>query len=193
MIIFTSGISAGQQLRVAATDMYLPRQRGLALGFIATGSLVGIALSPGVMALADLIAARTGHSALGLPWLMMPVLILGGMILVFFVHPDPKEIGMHLERYYPGYTPPPKLARGQGGGIQLVEPAPSADDAARDPVELRRAGQHGDRHGADLARAVASRPLAHRDRVLALVPRRRHVRLHHPARLGVRPLSAASG
>ena len=41
---------------------------------------------------------------------MMPVLILGGMILVFFVHPDPKEIGMHLERYYPGYTPPPKLA-----------------------------------------------------------------------------------
>jgi MFS family permease len=113
MIIFTSGISAGQQLRVAATDMYLPRQRGLALGFIATGSLVGIALSPGVMALADLIAARTGHSALGLPWLMMPVLILGGMILVFFVHPDPKEIGMHLERYYPGYTPPPKLARGK--------------------------------------------------------------------------------
>ena len=113
MIIFTSGISAGQQLRVAATDMYLPRQRGLALGFIASGSLVGIALSPGVMALADLVAARTGHSALGLPWLMMPVLILGGMILVFFVHPDPKEIGMHLERYYPGYTPPPKLARGK--------------------------------------------------------------------------------
>ena len=49
MIIFTSGISAGQQLRVAATDMYLPRQRGLALGFVATGSLVGIVLSPLVM------------------------------------------------------------------------------------------------------------------------------------------------
>ena len=44
---------------------------------------------------------------------MLPVLILGGIILVFFVHPDPKEIGMHLERYYPGYTPPPKLASGQ--------------------------------------------------------------------------------
>ena len=188
MMIFTSGISAGQQLRVAATDMYLPRQRGLALGFVATGSLVGIALSPRVMALADLVAARTGHSALGLPWLMMPVLILGGMILVFFVHPDPKEIGMHLERYYPGYTPPPKLARGQEAEFNSWEPAPPAADAARDPVELRRAGQHGDRHGADLARAVASRPLADRDRVLAFVPCRRHVRLHHPARLGVRPL-----
>ena len=72
---------------------------------------------------ADLIALRTGHDALGLPWLMMPVLILGGMILVFFVHPDPKEIGMHLERSYPGYTPPPKYA-GQGGGVQLLESAP---------------------------------------------------------------------
>ena len=80
------------------------------------------------------IAQRTGHSALGLPWLMMPVLILGGMILVFFVHPDPKEIGMHLERYYPGYMPPPKLARGQEARVQLLGSAPHADDAARDPV-----------------------------------------------------------
>ena len=113
MIVFTSGISAGQQLRVAATDMYPPRQRGLALGFVQTGSLVGILLSPLVMGLADVISQRTGHSALGLPWLMMPVLILGGMILVFFVHPDPKEIGMNLERYYPGYVPPPRPANGQ--------------------------------------------------------------------------------
>ena len=113
MILFTMGISAAQQLRVAATDMYPPRMRGLALGFIATGSLVGIALSPLVMGLAELIAQRTGHDALGLPWLMMPVLILGGMMLVIFVRPDPKEIGMHLERYYPDYVPPPKLAPGK--------------------------------------------------------------------------------
>jgi MFS family permease len=113
MILFTSGVSAGQQLRVAATDMYLPRQRGLALGFIATGSLVGIALSPLVMWIGDLISHRTGHDALGLPWLIMPILILAGIILVFFVRPDPKEIGMHLERYYPGYTPPPKLPKEQ--------------------------------------------------------------------------------
>jgi MFS family permease len=114
MIVFAMGISAAQQLRVAATDMYRPRQRGLALGFIATGSLVGIALSPLVMGLADIIAQRTGYNALGLPWLMMPVLILGGMVLVTFVRPDPKEIGMHLERYYPDYVPPPKLATSQG-------------------------------------------------------------------------------
>jgi MFS family permease len=113
MIVFTMGISAAQQLRVAATDMYPPRMRGLALGFIATGSLLGIALSPLVMALADAIAQRTGAEAIALPWLMLPVLIFGGMILVTFVRPDPKQIGVHLERYYPDYRPPPKLAAGQ--------------------------------------------------------------------------------
>ena len=113
MIVFTMGVSAGQQLRVAAADMYPPRMRGLALGFIATGSLVGVALSPLVMALAEMVSARTGHSALGLPWLMMPALILAGMMLVTFVRPDPKEIGMNLQRYYPDYTPPPKRAAGE--------------------------------------------------------------------------------
>lgn len=109
MVIFTMGISAAQQTRVAAADMYPPRMRGMALGFVATGSLIGIAISPMVMALAEIVAHRTGHDALGLPWLMMPVLILGGMLLIGFVRPDPKEIGMHLERYYPGYVPPPRL------------------------------------------------------------------------------------
>src|SRR5262249_4120451 len=113
MVVFAMGISAGQQLRVAATDMYPPRMRGLALGFIAMGSLVGIVLCPMVAALADYIASRTGSAPIALPWLMMPVLILGGMILVAFVQPDPKQIGMHLEHYYPDYTPPPRLAAGQ--------------------------------------------------------------------------------
>jgi MFS family permease len=110
MIVFTMGVSAGQQLRVAAADMYPPRMRGLALGFIATGSLVGVALSPLVMVIAEVVSQRTGHTALGLPWLMMPALILMGMVLVMFVQPDPKEIGMNLQRYYPDYVPPPKRA-----------------------------------------------------------------------------------
>jgi MFS family permease len=107
------GVSAAQQLRVAAADMYPPRMRGLALGFIATGSLVGIALSPLVMGLGEIVGQRTGADSIGLPWLMLPVLIVGGMILVRFVQPDPKEIGQHLERYYPSYAPPAKPA---GGG-----------------------------------------------------------------------------
>lgn len=113
MLIFAMGVGGSQQLRVAAADMFPPRMRGLALGFIATGSLIGIALSPLVMWLAELVGARTGLAAIGLPWLMLPALILMGMVLVKFVQPDPKEIGMNLERYYPDYVPPPKRAPGQ--------------------------------------------------------------------------------
>jgi len=113
MLIFTMGISASNQLRVAATDMYLPRMRGMALGFIATGSLLGVVMSPLVMMLAEHIAQRTGAEAIALPWLMLPIMVLGGMILVIFVSPDPKEIGMHLERYYPDYVPPPKRQTGE--------------------------------------------------------------------------------
>jgi MFS family permease len=128
MVLFAMGVSAASQLRVAATDMYPPRMRGLALGFVATGSLVGIALSPLVMGIAEIASQRTGHAAIGLPWLMLPVLIAGGMLLVKFVRPDPKEIGLNLQRYYPDYVPPPKPAGGQGvefSARQLLKFAPT--------------------------------------------------------------------
>jgi len=128
MVLFAMGVSAASQLRVAATDMYPPRMRGLALGFVATGSLVGIALSPLVMGIAEIVSQRTGHAAIGLPWLMLPVLIAGGMLLVKFVRPDPKEIGLNLQRYYPDYVPPPKPAGGQGAEFsarQLLKFAPT--------------------------------------------------------------------
>jgi MFS family permease len=128
MLIFTMGIGAAQQLRVAAADMYPPRMRGMALGFIATGSLVGIAIGPMVMWIAESVAARTGLEPLGLPWLMMPALILAGMALVTMVHPDPKEIGTHLQRYYPNYTPPeraPGVYRAHFDGRSLLKNKPT--------------------------------------------------------------------
>jgi MFS family permease len=109
MLVFGMGMNAAQQLRVGAADMFPPRLRAQALGFVATGSLVGLAISPLLMWLSEGIAARTGHEAVALPWLMVPTLILFGMLLVTFVRPDPKEIGMNLERYYPDYKPSPRL------------------------------------------------------------------------------------
>ena len=128
MVLFAMGVSAASQLRVAATDMYPPRMRGLALGFVATGSLVGIALSPLVMGSPKSCRSAPGHAAIGLPWLMLPVLIAGGMLLVKFVRPDPKEIGLNLQHYYPDYVPPPKPAGGQGAEFsarQLLKFAPT--------------------------------------------------------------------
>lgn len=108
MIVFAMGMYAAQQLRVGATDMVLPHMRGQALGYIATGSLVGLVISPLVVYAAEHLAHRVGMNPLSLPWFFLPVLILAGMALVGFIHPDPKEIGQNLQRYYPGYVPPPR-------------------------------------------------------------------------------------
>jgi MFS family permease len=108
MLIFGMGFNAAQQMRVAAADMFPPRLRATALGFVATGSLIGLVISPILMWISEITAGQTGIEPIALPWLMVPPLILVGMVLVTFVRPDPKEIGMHLERYYPDYTPPPK-------------------------------------------------------------------------------------
>ena len=47
MLIFGMGFNAAQQLRVAATDMYPPRLRALALGFVAAGAMLGLLIAPG--------------------------------------------------------------------------------------------------------------------------------------------------
>jgi len=107
MLVFGMGMSAAQQLRVAATDMFPPHLRAQALGYVALGSLVGLAISPLVISGAETLALKVGEEPLALPWLLLPVLIVMGMLLIAWVRPDPKEIGMHLERYYPDYSPPP--------------------------------------------------------------------------------------
>lgn len=108
LLVFAMGMNAAQQLRIAATDMLPPQRRGQALGYVALGSLFGLLFFPPMMRFSETFASSFGLHALGLPWLLIPLLILPGMILVKLVQPDPKEIGMNLERYYPGYTPPPQ-------------------------------------------------------------------------------------
>ena len=106
MTIFGMGMSGVQQLRVAATDMYPHFHRAQALGYLALGSLVGLVFSPIIISGSEKFALANDLNALALPWFLLPVMIISGMAMVFFVHPDPKEIGMNLGRYYPGYTPP---------------------------------------------------------------------------------------
>ena len=99
LLVFGMGMNASQQMRVAATDMYPPRMRAQALGYVALGSLFGLVLSPFIVHLAEAAGRALGHEPLGIAWLFMPVLIIGGGIVVNFVRPDPKEIGMNLRDY----------------------------------------------------------------------------------------------
>jgi MFS family permease len=107
ILIFGAGISAGYQLRVAAADMYPPSQRAQGLGYVLTGSLAGALGGPVLIAAAHAWSGTLGLDPLALTWLLIPTVIVPGMGLVLAVHPDPKEIAAHLERYYPDYRPPP--------------------------------------------------------------------------------------
>ena len=105
MLVFGMGMNASQQLRVAAADMYPSRMRAQALGYVALGSLFGLVLSPVMVKGAEWLSELTGADPLGLPWLFLPVLIVGGMFIVAMVNPDPKEIGMNLQKYFPDEPP----------------------------------------------------------------------------------------
>lgn len=114
MTIFGMGMSGVQQLRVAATDMYPHFHRAQALGYLAMGSLVGLIFSPLIIGGTEKFALANGYNPLALPWFFLPVMLVGSMCVVYFVRPDPKEIGMNLGHYYPGYTPPPRSNAGKG-------------------------------------------------------------------------------
>lgn len=111
LLLFGMGMNAAQQMRVAATDMFPPRYRARALGYVALGSLLGLLISPTVIYYSEIIAKARGYEPLALPWFFLPALIIPGMFLVTLVRPDPKEIGQNLSKYYPGYVPPPRLRK----------------------------------------------------------------------------------
>jgi MFS family permease len=108
LFVFGMGMNASQQLRVAAADMAPPRMRAQALGYVALGSLVGVVSSPIIVSISEKLAPSFKMEPLALAWMILPVLIVTGIVLISFVRPDPKEIGMNLSKYYPGYTPPPR-------------------------------------------------------------------------------------
>jgi MFS family permease len=120
MLVFGMGMNAAQQLRVAATDMYPPSLRAQALGYVALGSLVGLLITPVLISASDRLAPGLGQDALGLPWLLLPVLIMLGMVLVTFVQPDPKEIGMNLASYYPGLAVPARSPRADSATFSVL-------------------------------------------------------------------------
>jgi MFS family permease len=114
-------MNASQQMHVGAADMYPPRMRAQALGYVALGSLFGLVLSPIMVELAETLSRATGQDPLGLPWLFLPVLIFTGMFIVSFIKPDPKEIGMNLQKYYPDYRPPAARQTQDEGDFRAIE------------------------------------------------------------------------
>jgi MFS family permease len=102
MLTLGMGIAASHQIRVAAADMFPPSRRAEAIGYVLTGALIGTLAGPLLVFAAQSAAPSLGADPIGLSWWFAPVLGLPGLWLIWLVRPDPKEIGSHLERYYPG-------------------------------------------------------------------------------------------
>jgi MFS family permease len=109
LVIFGLGVGAGQQLRLAAADMFVPARRGEGLGYVLTGSLIGAIAAPILFATGEGIASSTGGDRLSVIWFLLPIVLIPSMILVTMVRPDPKTIAQNLERYYPGYIAPEQV------------------------------------------------------------------------------------
>lgn len=119
--LFGFGVGAGQQLRTAAADMYLPERRAEGLGYVLTGSLIGALGGPAIITAAEAWSPALRIEPTSLAWLLVPAVIVPSIALVFLIHPDPKTIAADLGRFYPGYTPAPSeegAALPTGAGVR---------------------------------------------------------------------------
>ncbi len=95
---------------------------------------------------------------------MVPSLLLMGMVLVTFVQPDPKEIGMHLERYYPDYTPPPKH-----GATEASEPFSARQLWRHTPTRLAIISNCAGQGNMSIVMVLTSLVLAHHGHSLSAI------------------------
>ena len=109
--LFVFGIGNGgsqQQRRLSAADMYPPDRRAQGLGYVLTGSLVGALGGPVIIGLAGLIAQAGGLDQMSLSWFLVPFMLIPSLGFILRIHPDPKQIALHLEQYWPTYRPEPR-------------------------------------------------------------------------------------
>lgn len=163
LLVFGMGVQASQQMRVAATDMFPPHMRAQALGYVALGSLAGLLVTPAMVSIAERIAHDTGRDPLALPWLMVPLLVVSGMVIVSFVRPDPKVIELNLAHYYPGYTPPARPPRAPGIGFRAMTLLRNA------PIRLAIACNSAGQGNMSIVMVLTSLVLAHHGHSLGAI------------------------
>ena len=114
ILIFGLGIGAGQQLRLAAADLYPPARRAEGLGLVLSGSLVGAFGGPVLISIAQRIAPSLSIDPIAMAWLLVPAVLIPSMGLVFLIRPDPREIATNIRQYYPAEEFASSGRRGDG-------------------------------------------------------------------------------
>lgn len=118
--VFGMGLGAMHQLRVAAADMFPASRRAEGVGYVLTGSLVGIMVGSLLIAAGDAAAQELGLHPMGLPWLLLPLMILPGMYCIWLVRPDPKYIASNLAQFYPGHRQEPRQTQAPAEKVRAI-------------------------------------------------------------------------
>lgn len=122
LLVFGLGVGAGQQLRLAAADLFPPARRAEGLGYVLTGSLVGALGGPLLITVATNLAPGAGIDPIAMVWLLVPIVLLPSMGLVFLIRPDPRDIAANLAAFYEGDLGPPPTVRPdapEGTGLRV--------------------------------------------------------------------------
>ncbi|MCC7106426.1 MAG: MFS transporter [Chloroflexi bacterium] len=101
LLVFGLGVGAGQQLRLAAADLFPPARRAEGLGYVLTGSVIGALGGPVLISVAQGLANRLSLDPIAAAWLLVPTVLVPSMGLVLLIRPDPREIAANLQHYYP--------------------------------------------------------------------------------------------
>ena len=80
MLLFGLGLGAGQQLRLAAADLFPPSRRGEGLGYVLTGALIGALGGP---LLVNLAVPGFRFDSPTLVWLLVSAVLVASLALVF--------------------------------------------------------------------------------------------------------------
>ena len=188
LVIFGLGVGAGQQLRLAAADMFVPARRGEGLGYVLTGSLIGAVAAPlliwGGELLADADRTRTASRRSGSCCRSSSC---RACCWCCWCGPIRRRSPRIWRATTPGYVEPDRrptpCTAGSGLG-DLAAPLPAGDGVRQ---QLRRPRHDVDDDGDDLAGAGPPRLRAVADLGVGLAARGRDVRLLDPVRPAERP------
>ncbi|MGQ0570553.1 MAG: MFS transporter [Armatimonadota bacterium] len=101
VIVFSIGGAVGQLTRAAAADMYPTAARAAAVGLVVSGGLVGGVGGPLLVTLGERVARAMGADPLAVPWVFILAAFVIAAIGLFRLRPDPRDISLRLNEYYP--------------------------------------------------------------------------------------------
>lgn len=101
LIIMGLGIGASQQNRVAAADMYPASMRGRAVGTLLAGSVIGSLAAPMLMWAAETTSVFYKLNHYSAAFILAVLALAPSAFTISRVRPDPKEIAINLQTYYP--------------------------------------------------------------------------------------------